>query len=394
MAAAHSGQPPQLFLGAMTGTSMDGLDLAMIAVDSSASAAPSLLISDGQTIELPSDLRRELAALAIRGEDEIERLGRADRALGKFIGDTALSYLRQLGLHPEAVTAIGSHGQTIRHRPDIEQAFTLQIGDPNCIAEASGICTVADFRRRDIAAGGQGAPLVPLFHEHLFASLYAERESNPGANPAILNIGGICNLTLRSAAGVTSGFDTGPGNGLMDAWIELQRGEPFDANGDWAASAAPNPELLDALLGDPFFAQAPPKSTGREHFCMEWLTSHSAVARLDAAAVQATLLELTARSVTDALAAHAPDTGLLLVCGGGRHNAQLMSRLALLAGCPVEATDAHGVDGDSLEAAAFGWLAYRTLAALPGNAPAVTGALGPRVLGAIYPGVRALPYGR
>lgn len=391
MASAHRGTQPQLFLGAMTGTSMDGLDLAVVSVDASAPGHPTLRISDGQTIDLPEDLRQELAALAIRGDDEIERLGRADRALGTFTGRAAMAYLSRLGLEPEAITAIGSHGQTIRHRPDIEQAFTLQIGDPNCIAEETGICTVADFRRRDVAAGGQGAPLVPLFHEFLFAGLPGAAES-PGM-PAILNIGGISNLTLRSVTGEISGFDTGPGNGLMDAWIASRQGRRFDANGDWAASAPHSPELLAALLGDPFFTQPPPKSTGREHFCLEWLEGHSIIAGLDGAVVQSTLAELTARSVTDALAAHSPETELLLVCGGGRHNSHLMSRLAALGSARVEPTDAHGVDGDSLEAAAFGWLAYRTLAALPGNAPAVTGAAGPRVLGAIYPGSRALAHG-
>ena len=391
MTSAHPGQQPQLFVGAMTGTSMDGLDLALVAVSARADKAPTLTISDGQTIELPDTLRRDLATLATPGDNEIERLGRADRALGAFVGQAVVDYLASLHLDPGTITAIGSHGQTVRHRPDIEQAFTLQIGDPNSIAEVSGICTVADFRRRDVAAGGQGAPLVPLFHEFLFDGLFAAQGSVAARAAAILNIGGISNLTLRSPAGTTIGFDTGPGNGLMDAWIEHNRQQPFDHNGDWAASAEYSVPLLEAMLEEPYFKQAPPKSTGREHFCLQWLEQFEQVQQLDPAEVQATLSELTARSIAEALSTHAANAHRLLVCGGGRRNQHLMQRLAALTPCQVEATDAYGIDGDSLEAAAFAWLAYRTLASLPGSAPAVTGAQGARVLGAIYQGVASRP---
>lgn len=376
---------PSRYIGAITGTSMDGLDLALLTVAPAADSAShsenaaKLTISNGTTVALPADLHRELAALATTGDNEIERLGPSDRALGTFIGQAVLDYLADLKLQPTDIVAIGSHGQTIRHRPVGPNAFTLQIGDPNCIAEQTGICTVADFRRRDVAAGGQGAPLVPLFHEALFAG-------RAGQVPPILNIGGISNLTLHGSAGAITGFDTGPGNGLMDAWIDQHRGEPFDQDGNWAASADMDETLLAQLLADPYFNLPPPKSTGREHFCMDWIVAHPRAATLEPAVVQATLTELTARSVVDALSQHASKAQALLVCGGGRHNRQLMARLTALSGLDVEPTDDHGVDGDSLEAAAFAWLAWRTLQALPGNAPGVTGALGPRVLGGIFPG--------
>lgn len=375
------------YIGAMTGTSLDGLDLALLTIDQQADDGSTLNISHGQTVALPEPLQQALTALTNPGVNEIDRMGEADRLLGLFIGESINAYLQSLGRSASSIRAIGSHGQTIRHRPTGTAPFTLQIGDPNCIAESTGICTVADFRRRDMAAGGQGAPLVPLFHEALFGSLFAATRSGPdngGSALGVLNIGGISNLSVMTDSAGISGFDTGPGNGLLDAWIRRHQGQPFDAGGQWAASAQSDGTLLEELLSDPFFKQPPPRSTGREYFNVEWLQRNPRVATLDPAQIQATLAELTARSVSDAIREYAPSLEQLLVCGGGRHNGFLMQRLSDLSGLQVESTDVYGVDGDSLEAAAFGWLAHRTLEALPGNAPAVTGAAGPRVLGGVY----------
>lgn len=363
---------------------MDGLDLALVSIDPQRSGPEGISISKGRTLPLPADLKTELALLATPGHDEIERMGRADRRLGEFIGHAIIEYLGTLNLAPGNIRAIGSHGQTIRHRPDIDTPFTLQIGDPNCIAEITGIDTVADFRRRDMAAGGQGAPLVPLFHETLFGAFLQASEASDEI--AVLNIGGISNLSLLSTTRPTLGWDTGPGNGLLDAWISQHQNQPYDKDGHWASQGQADGALLESLLADPYFQLPPPKSTGREYFSMNWLAGHLPAERVDPVQVQATLTELTARSIAAALTDHAHSPSHLLVCGGGRRNTHLMSRLAALCDAQVSSTDAHGIEGDSLEAAAFAWLAARTIAGLPGNAPAVTGAEGDRVLGTIYPG--------
>ncbi|MGI9324542.1 MAG: anhydro-N-acetylmuramic acid kinase [Pseudomonadales bacterium] len=372
-----------LYVGAMTGTSLDGLDLALLELgEPDAGGKPKLHISEGQTLPLPAALRAELAALTLPGENEIERLGRADRRLGEFIGTSVLSYLTGLGLTAADIRAIGSHGQTIRHRPDADAPFTLQIGDPNCIAEVSGIDTVADFRRRDVAAGGQGAPLVPLFHRALFNSQLAEQQ----AQVAVLNIGGISNLSLLGDDSSVLGFDCGPGNGLMDAWIARHKQLDFDENGAWASSGQADGVLLEQLLADPYFSQAPPKSTGREYFSLSWLQGFARVAQLQPEQVQATLAELTARSVGQSIADYGDSPAQLFVCGGGRLNRHLLRRLRALCPMPVHSTEDVGINGDSLEAAAFAWLAHRTIEGLAGSAPSVTGAKGSRVLGAIFPG--------
>ncbi len=373
----------QLYVGAMTGTSLDGLDLALVHLNElDAGGNPKLRISDGQTLHLPAALRGELAALTLPGDNEIERLGRADRRLGEFIGNSVLSYLQRLGLAATDIRAIGSHGQTIRHRPDADTAFTLQIGDPNCIAEVSGIDTVADFRRRDVAAGGQGAPLVPLFHRALFGAVLTKQQEQI----AVLNIGGISNLSLLGEDGAVLGFDCGPGNGLMDAWIGRHRQLDFDEKGAWASSGQTDGVLLEQLLADPYFSLAPPKSTGREYFSLTWLDGFARVSQLQPEQIQATLAELTARSVSQSIAEYGDNPAQLFVCGGGRLNQHLLRRLSALCAMPVRSTEDVGIDGDSLEAAAFAWLAHRTIEGLTGNAPSVTGASGRRVLGAIFPG--------
>lgn len=382
----------ELFVGAMTGTSMDGLDLALIRIDDDGR----IVILHGDTVELPEALRAELAALSQPPEHaaddandtEIERMGRADRALGAFSGKAIEHFLSRHQIDARSVRAIGSHGQTIRHRPSGTDPYTLQIGDPNQIAERTGICTVADFRRRDMAAGGQGAPLVPLFHEALFGAARDEAIAAGQDGIGILNIGGIANLSVLTASGVKAGFDTGPGNGLMDAWISASLSKPYDGDGAWARSGQSDGAALEQLLSDPYFAAAAPKSTGREYFSLLWLAQRLGPARLaslDPVQVQATLLELTAQSAARAAEAAGFKLSQLLVCGGGRANGYLMDRLAAATSMAVRPTEAIGIDGDSLEAAAFAWFAHRAIAGLAGNVPEATGASGPRVLGAVYP---------
>lgn len=380
------------YLGCITGTSVDGLDLALLRLHPQASGSD-IETCAYATVDIPTKLRQELLALGQPGANEIDRLGAADAALGAFIAQQINQFLEQHKVAANSVTAIGSHGQTVRHRPPNKlannrgdtRAFTLQIGDPNQIAELTGITTVADFRRRDMAAGGEGAPLVPLFHKALLG--------NNNQAQALLNIGGLANLTgipeTNQSNQTLVGFDTGPGNGLMDAWIMRHQNQAFDANGDWAAQGKVNEQLLQRLLSDPYFNRKPPKSTGKEYFNLAWLDAHlNHGSRLAPQDVQATLLELTVGSIARAVSDLDNRYDRVLVCGGGRLNGQLMQRLAAsLAAQDVAlgTTDDIGVDGDSLEAAAFAWLACQTLAGLPGNEPSVTGAKGPRVLGAIYP---------
>ena len=370
-----------LYVGCMTGTSVDGLDLALIEVDGS--GAITIIAAD--TLPLPDPLRRDLLALSQPEDDDIDLLGTCDQGLGLFTATAINTFIERLGYASNSIRAIGSHGQTIRHRPPgtTSLPFTLQIGDPNVIAENTRITTVADFRRRDIAAGGHGAPLVPRFHAELFNAT--------NADTCILNIGGISNVSLMSKN--VTGFDTGPGNGLLDQWCQQHQGLPYDSSGAWSAGGKVDNTLLAALLADPFFALQPPKSTGREYFNLDWLqkTADAHDLPLDAAQdIQATLTQLTATTVIESLKVWGGDIGTLVVCGGGRLNNDLMHRLRLaaaaLAQTPdlIEPSEHWGVDGDAIEAAAFAWLAHRRLEHLPGNVPAVTGAAGERVLGAIY----------
>lgn len=362
------------YLGLISGTSADSIDAVLV---SFSRGVPQLLASHAHP--WPAALRERMLALA---QDEatidLDAFGRLDVEIGHGFADAALHLLEQSGTPARTVRAIGSHGQTLRHRPLGRHPFTLQLGDPSVIAERCGIEVVADFRRADIAAGGQGAPLLPALHAMLLA--------RPGHVRVILNLGGIANITVLGADGSVHGFDTGPANGLLDAWCLRQRHEPFDRDGAYAASGRVDATLLAALLADPYFALPPPKSTGREHFHLGWLATHPRLAALDPADVQATLLELTARSVATAIAQSAPGAEEVLACGGGVHNGALMRRLGeLLAPSVLLSTSRYGIDPDFLEATAFAWLARQRLLGLPGNLPAVTGARGPRVLGAIYP---------
>ena len=326
---------------------------------------------------MPEPLRQTMLGLCASGPDEIARAALAEAEWVRLAAQGIRHLLDAQGLRPEDVRAIGSHGQTIRHEP--ARGFTVQIGNPALLAELTGISVVSDFRRRDVAAGGQGAPLVPAFHDALF-NKQVERL-------AVLNVGGFSNLSLIEQDKPVAGFDCGPGNVLLDAWINEKQGRGYDANGAWAASGKVQNNLLASLLGDPFFAGTGPKSTGRELFNLPWLHQHlsSQPATADED-VQATLLELTALSIVDSLKKAQKDTQALLVCGGGAHNGALMARLAsLLPGARVSSTAESGVDPDWVEAMAFAWLAHCCLEGIAGNRPSVTGARGLRVLGAIYP---------
>jgi anhydro-N-acetylmuramic acid kinase len=351
-----------LYIGIMSGTSLDGLDIALIEQEQ----ATRLLAS--HYVPMPADLRADLLALCSSGPDEIARAA---------LAENYCQLLQEQGLESAAIRAIGSHGQTVRHEP--ARGFTLQIGNPALLAELTGICVVGDFRRRDVAAGGQGAPLVPAFHESLFGAV--------GERLAVLNIGGFSNLSLIEVDQPVAGFDCGPGNVLLDAWIQACEGHAFDRDGAWAATGQVNPLLLLTLLSDPFFKGSGPKSTGREVFNLTWLQQQLAtVAPCAEADVQATLLELTARTIVESLRTAQASTDALLVCGGGAHNATLMQRIAaLLPGTRVESTAAKGIDPDWVEATAFAWLAHCCLEGIPANRPSVTAAWGLRVLGAIYP---------
>ncbi|TLX22459.1 anhydro-N-acetylmuramic acid kinase [Thermomonas fusca] len=371
--------PGRCFLGLISGTSADGIDAALVRFDDDhahAHARPALL--HGRTHAWQPALRERLVTLGQQAQAlTLDEVGELDVRIGHAFAAAALATLREAGLSARDVAAIGSHGQTLRHHPHGDAPFTLQLGDAHVIAERCGIPVVADFRRRDVAAGGHGAPLVPAFHA---ATLH-----DPSEDRAVLNLGGIANLTLLPARGTVRGFDTGPANGLMDAWCQRHTGMAYDADGGFAAQGRVDGPLLARLLAEPWFAAAPPKSTGRDRFHLDWVDA--ALAGTEAPAdVQATLLALTARSVGEALRATQPGTRRVIACGGGVHNPLLMAALAeAMPDAAIESSAVHGLDPDFVEAMAFAWLARQHLAGRPGNLPAVTGAAGPRVLGALYP---------
>ncbi|QIK80893.1 anhydro-N-acetylmuramic acid kinase [Lysobacter sp. HDW10] len=370
-------QAEGLYIGLISGTSADGIDAALVRFGADESV--SMVASHAHP--WPEALRTRLIALGQGGPlNSLEEYGTLDIQVGEQFADAALTLLRGANVDIKDVRAIGSHGQTIRHRPygaagDGKFPFTLQIGDGNLVAERTGITTVSDFRRRDVAAGGHGAPLLPALHQALLHSATENR--------VVLNLGGIANITLLPAKGEVRGFDTGPANALMDAWCSQHTGVAFDAGGKWGATGEINEALLARLLSDPWFKAPPPKSSGREQFHLEWVKSHLQD-DLRPEDVQATLLALTVQTVADAIAATQPDTARLLVCGGGVHNASLMSALQkTMDKTKVESTAAHGLDPDQVEAMGFAWLARQTLLGLPGNLPSVSGAKGYRVLGTV-----------
>lgn len=367
-------QAPRRFIGLMSGTSMDGIDAGLLRVD-----GRRLRLEHALTRQLPGSLQGRLADVVASADAvALDDLGELDTALGGCFADAALELLAEAGVAAADVDAIGSHGQTIRHGPLAPHPFTLQIGNPAVIAARTGIDTIADFRSRDVALGGQGAPLAPGFHRAAFAA--AEER-------VVVNIGGISNVTILHRDGSVSGHDTGPGNVLLDAWCLEHRGTAYDDAGSWARGGRVNPALLQRLIGEDYFCRPPPKSTGRELFDVPWLTSHlmAHAERCPPADVQATLAELTARTIADAVGRYAPRAARVLVCGGGAHNAFLLERLAASLPCALETTERYGIAVDFVEAAAFAWLAWRFREGQPGNVTAVTGASAPAVLGSLTP---------
>jgi anhydro-N-acetylmuramic acid kinase len=356
----------------MSGTSMDAIDAVIVDFD----VRPLRIVAASATA-FDADLKRRITALVDSTDHAaLDELGQADVAVAGAFARAATALMRTAGVSAATVSAIGSHGQTIRHRPDLPLPFTWQIGDPNTLAEMTGITVIADFRRRDVAAGGQGAPLLPVFHDHVFRSDAEDR--------AIVNVGGIANITVLSRGRAVTGFDTGPGNRLLDAWINQHRGLDYDLEGRWAAAGRCDAALLQQLLDDPYFGLRPPKSTGRELFNLSWLMNKLGLIERRPQDVQATLLEFTAASIAAAARQYAPGAALY-VCGGGAHNPPLLQALARsTAPSPVASTDALGLDPDYVEAVAFAWFAQRTLAGMTSSAPGVTGARGARILGGIY----------
>jgi anhydro-N-acetylmuramic acid kinase len=361
-----------IYLGLISGTSMDAIDAALVDFD----AAPLRIIATSATAFEPV-LKRRISALIDRADSvALDEIGQIDVELGGAFAHASLALIKTAGLSPGQVTAIGSHGQTLRHRPDLAAPFTWQIGDPNVLAEMTGVSVVADFRRRDVAAGGQGAPLLPVFHDQVFRSDSEDR--------VIANLGGIANITiLRRDAGVT-GFDTGPANRLLDAWIAMHQGKDFDANGSWAATGKVDETLLKELMHEPYLRMPPPKSTGRELFNLPWLQNKLGLFSRVACDVQATLQQFTAASLAAAVRQYAPGASLY-VCGGGAHNSGLLQAIAaLIAPNRVASTTELGLDPDYVEAVAFAWFAKRTLEGLTSSAASVTGAKGARILGGVY----------
>ncbi len=382
--AQPEGRPvSNVFIGLMSGTSLDGIDGVLVDFLPASGSAPLQVLAHVHR-EFPAALRAELMALNRSGADEIHRVALAGNALARSYAEVVESLLAAAGLARDRVAAIGCHGQTVRHRPGEFDGtgYTMQVNAPALLAELCGIDVIADFRSRDLAAGGQGAPLVPAFHRALFA--------RPGQATAVLNLGGIANLSAIGADGVTTGFDCGPANGLLDLWSLASTGRRFDAGGAWAATGRVDARLLDAMRAEPFFALPAPKSTGRDLFNAEWLNLHlsatDARGRLHAEDVQATLAELTARTCAEALRLYAAGAHELIVCGGGAFNTDLMTRLRLaLASTAVVASDERGLPADQVEACAFAWLARAFMRREAGNIDTVTGAAGPRLLGALYP---------
>ncbi|MEO5596637.1 MAG: anhydro-N-acetylmuramic acid kinase [Lysobacteraceae bacterium] len=370
-----------VYLGLISGTSADGIDAVLVRF-AQADQAPVPLHVElilGSTFHYPATLRAQVLALSQHADPvlSLDALGALDTQLGQEFAAAANALIAESAIERSDILAIGSHGQTLRHRPQGEFPFSLQLADANVIAERTGITTVADFRRRDIAAGGQGAPLLPIVHAALLRDASEVR--------AVLNLGGIGNLTLLPLTGDIAGFDTGPANGLMDAWCERHRGTAFDRNGALARSGEVDAALLHQLLDDWYFSLPPPKSTGRDHFNLDWLDKYLGSTARAPEDVQATLCELSAVSIANALRSAQPDTQRVLVCGGGVHNGFFLDRLrALLPQMHIESTAAHGIDPDFIEAIAFAWLARESIAGRPGNLSEVTGARGLRVLGAIY----------
>jgi len=357
------------FIGLMSGTSMDGIDVALTDI-----SANHFHCIDTLNYPLPHDIKQQMLALAQPGYDELHRCAVLDNQLGFLFADAVNALLKQSTIDKKNIVAIGSHGQTVRHFPDGDFPYSIQIGNPHIIAQQTGITTVADFRRTDMAAGGQGAPLVPAFHAKIIPDL---------SDKVILNIGGIANITYMHD-GHVFGFDTGVGNMLMDAWIAKHLQQDFDRDGAWALSGKLNHDLLSVFLRDDYFAKKPPKSTGRELFNLDWL--HACLgdfAHLSTEDVQHTLLHFTAKSIADAMKLYCAHVNEIVVCGGGAHNKALLRLLAEYSGLSIVLSDRYGVPVDFVEACAFAWLGYQTVNGLPGNLVGVTGAMDAVVMGVV-----------
>lgn len=377
-----------LFIGVLSGTSMDAVDVALVSFEKT---IPHLIYTYSHPI--PKAFRKKCLDITQSGACSIDEYGMLDTSAGELFAQAVLQLLDQTKIDPSSLQAIGSHGQTLRHKPNSNPPFSLQIGDPNIIAERTGILTIADFRRRDIAARGQGAPLAPAFHASVFQTVHENR--------IVINIGGISNITLlpKDQTQPILGFDTGPGNGLMDAWIQQDKGVLFDVHGDFASTGQVHPGLLEACLADPYFTTIGPKSTGREYFNLQWLTQkiemiHSPTSKIQTLAskdIQATLLALTVESIALAVLASTIPDASIFVCGGGAHNRTLISTLSKTLARPVQSTASIGLPPDWIEAILFAWLAKQTLEGRPGNCPTVTGANRAIPLGGIFGKSLALP---
>ena len=402
---SSSGSCVRRFVGVMTGTSLDAIDVAVVDIGEQITlghTTPKIVLRHFHSHAFDPAMVEALMDLQTSSDDEVHRSALIANAYADLVGRTVLESLSLAGIRPTSIVALGVHGQTIRHRPQL--GYSMQLNAPARIAEATGITVVSDFRSRDIAAGGQGAPLVPAFHQAIFSEQVQANQPASGIT-AVVNVGGIANITWLGDP--VFGYDTGPGNVLMDLWAMRHLGTPFDTDGAWAQGGTANKGLLTAMLGDPFFGFAPPRSTGRDLFCAGWIDaflSQSAHANIAPQDVQATLLRLTARSIAleiarlesqampgQRAAVSRRPCAEVLVCGGGAKNTALMAELRdeLKKACgrelDVDSTQRRGWDPQVIEAAAFAWLASRTLDGLPGNLPSVTGAIGPRVLGSITP---------
>lgn len=364
-----------LYIGLMSGTSVDAIDAVLCDIDDSSANPIQLLHS--KSFFFPHVVQQQIHSLskAEYAHDPIEEMALLDRELGELFAESVDDLLKDSGYKIDDIIAIGSHGQTIRHRPEAYHPFTIQVGNPHTIAARTGITTVADFRTRDMVHGGQGAPLVPAFHQAMFHDSEQDR--------VVVNLGGIANISYLPAQGEVVGYDTGPANTLMDQWVSLHQNKSFDQDGLWAQQGTILPELLQELLSDDYFAQPYPKSTGREHFNLNWLQRFT-VDDFAPEDVQATLLELTAKTVSQAIQQHTEHATVIL-CGGGAHNPALKHSLQLnLQGCTIKTSQEFGVAPDWVEALAFAWLAHRCLNRQPGNLPSVTGARNATILGAIF----------
>ena len=366
-----------IYIGLLSGTSADSIDAALVGF-----TASEMRIIETYNHPIPNTMREAVFSLAISGHNEIELVSTLDQEYGQLFAEAAICLCKKAGINKEEVLAIGSHGQTIRHYPPSNKqlGYSLQIGDANIITEGTGITTVTDFRRRDIAAGGQGAPLTPAFHANLFYSNQTDR--------IILNTGGIANITWLPASGEALGFDTGPANGLMDSWCQRFLNQPFDKNGEWAQQGEVDQEFLSLLLSHPYFQQPAPKSTGRETFNLDWLDYEISQYPKEQTpeSVQATLLALTTTSIAEAIEGVDPNKqASIYICGGGSHNTALCRQLGeMLAPRQLANTSELGLSPDWVEAAAFAWLAKQTMTHQTGNLPAVTGANKEVILGGVY----------